>query len=43
VPKPKPKVKTKPSAKKGGLKDGKCTLTMVDENGVWKVDALTVP
>lgn len=44
VPKPKPKVKTKPTGKKAEtLKDGKCTVTMVEENGVWKVDVLTVP
>lgn len=43
-PKAKPKGKTAPTGKKGeGLKDGKCTVTMVEENGVWKVDALTVP
>jgi hypothetical protein len=42
-PRPKPKAKTKPTGKKGAIKDGKCTVTMVDENGVWKVDALTVP
>lgn len=45
-PKPKPalKGKTAPTGKKAAtLKDGKCTVTMVDENGVWKVDALTVP
>jgi hypothetical protein len=43
-PKPKLKAKTAPTAKKAEtLKDGKCTVTMVEENGVWKVDALTVP
>ena len=43
-PKPKPKAKAAPTGKKAeALKDGKCTVTMVDENGVWKVDALTVP
>ena len=43
-PKAKPKAKTNPTGKKAdALKDGKCTVTMVEENGVWKVDALTVP
>jgi len=42
--KPKAKPTAKPTAKKAeALKDGKCTLTMVEENGVWKVDALTLP
>jgi len=42
----KPKVKTQQTAKDNKaekLKDGKCTLTMVEENGIWKVDALTIP
>jgi hypothetical protein len=42
--KAKAKPTTKATAKKAeALKDGKCTVTMVEENGVWKVDALTVP